>query len=60
MKIYFSLFLVALIIGFLLIVLGIVYRKNLSPVAMMSLILFGTLIAITSILMCLCLGFFMS
>jgi hypothetical protein len=59
MKIHFLFFIATLIISSLMIVLGILFRKKWSPVCIVCLILSGILIVITSVLMCLCLGFFM-
>lgn len=59
MDAYFLFFAAMLIIGIIMIVLGIMYRRKWSPTGIAYMILFGIITVIASGVMCLCIGFFM-
>jgi hypothetical protein len=59
MKTYFLLSILMLMIGMLMIILGIKYRKKLPSDGTLCLIVFGIIVTIASSVMSLCLGFFM-
>lgn len=59
MKIYFLFFATAFTVGIIMIISGIVFRKRLLPVGAVYIPLSGVIIAVASVIMCLCLGWFM-
>lgn len=59
MKIYFLFFAAAFTVDIIMIISGIVFRKRLSPVGVVYIPLSGIIIAAVSVIMCLCLGWFM-
>ncbi len=59
MEKYLILFAILLIIGILMIILGITFRKRWSPTVIVCLLIFGAFIAVISGILTLTFGFFL-